>query len=418
MDVFARITIALGTLLLASVTPVSAATLPGTTLPAGVGVNIHFTRGNTQSLDMIAAAGIRVVRMDFFWNTIERSKGVYDWSAYDELVGNLEARGLQPYFILDYSNTIYEQTRTSWVGAYPSGSYVLSPQHALSVAAFSAWAKAAAVHFAGHNVIWEIWNEPNLATFWKLQPNATQYSTLAISACNALRSGDSSAVVVGGAISGFDWTFLTPVLSSGLLSCVDAFSVHPYRGASSSPETAASDYVQLDTLIAQYTPSSRTSKIPILSGEWGYYTSAGGVTPATQADYVVRQQLSNLLNGVNLSIWYDWMNDGNDTNNPEYNFGLVNADLSTKPSYTALQTMTQQLSGYHYQSRVATGSAADYVLAFVNANGQIKLAYWTTGSSHSVSVIPAVGGLQLSALSLSLTSSPQYSSVLGVVPGP
>lgn len=418
MDVFSRIRIVLGALLLAAAESVAAANLPGATIPAGVGVNIHFIVGNTQSLDLIAAAGIRVVRMDFYWNSTEKSKGIYDWSAYDQLVSNLEARGLQPYFVLDNSNALYEQTRTSWIGAYPSAKYLPSPQHPLSVTAFSAWAKAAAVHFAGHNVIWEIWNEPNLASFWKPQANVTQYNTLAISTCNAIRSGDSSAVVVGGSISGFDWAFLTPVLSSGLLNCIDAFSVHPYRSPSSSPETAASDYAQLATLIAKYTPSSRTTKIQILSGEWGYYTtSSGGVSTSTQGDYVVRQQLSNLLNSVNLSIWYDWMNDGSDTTDPEDNFGLVNTDLSAKPAYTALQTMTQQLSGYHYQSRLSTGNTQDYVLAFVNASGQIKIVYWTTGTAHNVSLTPVVGGLQLSILSMSLTASPQYTSVLGVLLG-
>lgn len=418
MDVYTRVKKILGALLLVSAGSAYAASLPDSTIPAGVGVNIHFTRGNTQSLDLIASAGIRVVRMDFFWDTIETRKGVYDWSAYDELVRNLEARGLQPYFILDNSNGLYEQTRATWMGAYPSGNYIPAPQHPASIAAFTAWASAAAAHFSGHNIIWEIWNEPNLASFWRPRPNATQYSTLANGVCSAIRSADPSAVIVGGAISGFDLTYATAVLSSGLLNCVDAFSVHPYRSPSSAPETAAGDYAQLAALIAQYTPSARSSKIPILSGEWGYYTTSnGGVSTATQAAYVVRQQLSNLLNGVNLSIWYDWMNDGADTTNAEHNFGLVNADLSPKPAYTALQTMTQQLSGYHYQTRLSTGNTADYVLAFVNASGQIKIAYWTTGTAHSASVVPVIGALQLSPLNLSLTQSPQYTDVIGVLTG-
>lgn len=397
---------------------VAAASLPGSTIPAGVGVNIHFTRGNTQSLDMIAAAGIRVVRMDFTWSSIEKSKGVYDWSAYDELLSNLESRGLQAYFVLDYSNAIYEQTRVSWVGASPSTSYVSSPQHPLSVTAFSNWAKAAAQHFAGHNIIWEIWNEPNLATFWKLQANVAQYNTLALATCSAIKGADASATVIGPATSGFPWDFLTSVLSSGLLNCIDAVSVHSYQTPSTVPENAAADYSKLAALIAQYAPSSRANQIQMISGEWGYYTaSSSGVSPATQANYVVRQQLANLLSGVNLSVWYDWMNDGSDSSAPEDNFGLVNTDLSAKPSYTALQAMTQQLSGYHLQGRIATGNAQEYVLAFVNANGQIKFAYWTAGSARAVSLTPVVAGMQLSLLSLSLTGTPQYTDVLGVLAG-
>lgn len=414
MDVFTRAKAILGALLLVSMGPVCAATLPSSTIPAGVGVNIHFVRGNTQSLDMIAAAGIRVVRMDFAWNATERSKGVYDWSAYDELVSNLESRGLQPYFTLDYSNALHEQTRATWVGAYPSGSYVPAPQHSYSVAAFAAWAKAAAAHFAGHNVIWEIWNEPNQAAFWKPLPNAMQYTTLSRATCGAIKSADPSAMVTGPATAWAPIDFLTTVLSSGVLDCIDAVSIHPYRD---TPESAASDYANVAALIAQYAPPSRASRIQIVSGEWGYHTTDAGVSPAAQADYVVRQQLSNLLNGVKLSIWYDWMNDGTDTTNAEHNFGLVNTDLSAKPAYTALKTMTQQLSGYHFQSRLSTGNAADYVLAFVNGSGQVKIVYWTTGTAHSVSLAPLVGTLQLSTVNLSLTQSPQYTDILGVLPG-
>lgn len=416
MDVLSRLRIVLAAALVIAASSLPAATLPGTAMGPGVGVNIHFTRGNTQSLDLMAAAGIRLVRTDFLWVTTEASKGVYDWSAYDELVGNLESRGLQPFFILDYSNLLYEQTRVSWTGAYPTGTYVSAPQHPVSVAAYSAWAKAAAAHFAGHNVIWEIWNEPNITTFWKPLPNAAAYSTLANSACNAIKSADPSAMVVGPASSGTPVDYLTTVLSSGLLNCIDAVSIHPYR--TTAPETAESDFATVASLITQYAPAARAAQIQIISGEWGYYTASnGGVSTSTQASYVVRQQLFNSLSGVNMSIWYDWMNDGTDSTNPEHNFGLVNADLSAKPAYTALQNMTQQLAGYSLRLRLSTGNTQDYVLAFVNASGQVKLAYWSAGSSHGVSVTPVIGSTQFSKQNLSLTATPQFTAVIGVLSG-
>ena len=63
----------------------ASAQLPPLELPAGAGVNIHFVRGHEKDLDMIAAAGFKFIRMDFGWEGIERQKGAYDWSAYDEL---------------------------------------------------------------------------------------------------------------------------------------------------------------------------------------------------------------------------------------------------------------------------------------------------------------------------------------------
>ena len=57
-----------------------ASQIPELVLPAGVGVNIHFTRGHERDLDMIAAAGFKFIRMDFGWAGIERQKGEYNWS--------------------------------------------------------------------------------------------------------------------------------------------------------------------------------------------------------------------------------------------------------------------------------------------------------------------------------------------------
>src|SRR5512140_2564581 len=85
------------------------AEIPEPVLPAGVGVNIHFVTGQEKDLDLIAAAGFKFVRMDFAWEAIETSKGEYNWAGYEELLANLEKRGLRAFFILDYSHHLYEE---------------------------------------------------------------------------------------------------------------------------------------------------------------------------------------------------------------------------------------------------------------------------------------------------------------------
>src|SRR5512146_2240884 len=90
-----------------------AADLPEPVMPAGVGVNIHFVTGHEQDLDLIAAAGFKFIRMDFHWGGIEARKGEYNWSGYEQLLANLDRRGIRAIFILDYSNPLYEETVTS-----------------------------------------------------------------------------------------------------------------------------------------------------------------------------------------------------------------------------------------------------------------------------------------------------------------
>ena len=361
----------------------AAADLPRAVLPDGVGVNIHFTQGHGRDLDLIAAAGFRFVRMDFGWQATERQKGEYDWSAYDALTADLEHRGLRAIYILDYSNPLYEESVAAKnpINGQMEHKSIASPQHPESVAAFARWAGAAAEHFRGHRIIWEIWNEPNIS-FWKPKPDAQQYVALALATCRALRAADTNCTIIAPASSSFPWEFLETLFKSGALEYLDAVSVHPYRRGDQAPETAGADYDKLRALIDRYAPAARRGRIPVISGEWGYSTCVNGVSLETQAAYLVRQQLANLLNGVPLSIWYDWKNDGPDPKENEHNFGTVLPDLTPKPAYRALSVMTRELAGCRIVRRLKTASDKDYLLLLANAKGQTKIAAWTTGKPH------------------------------------
>ncbi|HYV26034.1 MAG TPA: cellulase family glycosylhydrolase, partial [Candidatus Eisenbacteria bacterium] len=293
---------------------------------------------------------------------------------------------MRALFILDYSHSLYEKVVTSphpFTGQ-PQET-LASPQHEDSIAAFARWAAASAKHFHSHHIIWEIWNEPNIQ-FWSPKPDAAQYTALALATCKAVRAAEPNATVVGPASSRFPWEFLETFLKSGALDYLDAVTVHPYRDKSKPPETAAADYEKLRLMIDRYSPESKKGHIPILSGEWGYSSHQNGVSQDTQAAFAARQQLSNLLNGVPLSIWYDWKNDGEDPKENEHNFGTVSYDLQKKPAYGAIQKFTHELGGYGIARRVSLESEKDYVLICTNTAGVQKLVAWTTGENHSCQV--------------------------------
>lgn len=357
--------------------------LPEMLFPAGVGVNIHFVAGHEQDLDLIAAAGFKFIRMDFGWAGIERRKGEYDWSQYDQLLANLDQRGIRPVLILDYSNPLYEAQVTSTNPlTHQLHHTIASPQHPESIAAFAAWAAASARHFHGRHVLWELWNEPNI-DFWSPKPDVHQYTALALAAAKAIREAEPQATIIGPASSGFPWEFLETFLKSGILEYVDAVSVHPYRRPDRPPETAEADYRRLRDLIRKYTPAGKPQPIPILSGEWGYSSHRRGVSLGTQAEFAARQQLFNLLEGVPLSIWYDWKNDGNDPAENEHNFGTMTSALEPKPAYTALKTLTHELAGYRVARRLSFDSDQDFVLVCTNSAGDQKLVGWTLGQLHA-----------------------------------
>ena len=129
-----------------------------------LGVNIHFTDPPPGEVPMLAAAGVRWVRMDFKWSVTEPTRGQYDFSVYDRLVTALEANHLRALFILDYANPLYDRN--------------LSPASEEARQAFASWAAAAVTHFRSHGFLWEIYNEPN--AFWQPHPDTDAYIKLAL----------------------------------------------------------------------------------------------------------------------------------------------------------------------------------------------------------------------------------------------
>lgn len=358
--------------------------MPEPAVPNGLGVNIHFTDPRPGEMEMLAAGGFRWVRMDFGWSQTEPERGHYDFSAYDRLMSALDAHHIRAIFILDYGNRLYE----------PESSVTTESGRR----AFANWAAAAAKHFEGRSIFWEIWNEPN-GGFWKPKADVNQYSAMALAASRAIRKAAPDATIIGPATSGVDFNFLESCFKAGLLEWWDAVSVHPYR--QSGPETAAADYGKLRALIAQYAPKGKT--IPILSGEWGYSSVWNHFDERKQGDMLAREWLFNLFEHIPVSIWYDWHDDGQNPKDPEHHFGTVanayHANQSPvyepKPAYVAAKTLTTVLDGYVLAKRLAVGAADDYVLLFQKGN-ESRLAVWTTGAAaHSVTIPCSPGKFEI-----------------------
>jgi polysaccharide biosynthesis protein PslG len=349
-------------------------------LPNGLGVNIHFMDPQPGEMEMIAGAGFRWVRQDISWQQTEIKKGKYDFSAYDRLLAKLEKHKIRAVLILNYAHPLYDKG--------------LSPYTDVGRRAFADWAVAAVSHFKGRGVLWEMYNEPNIG-FWKPQPNVKDYIRLASTVGQAIHKTNPQETFIGPATAEVAFPFLEECFKAGLLKYWAAVSVHPYRGT--SPETATSDLQRLRKLIDRYAPKNK--KIEIISGEWGYPSipyRGNNLDEQVQGKYLARQGLSNLANGVVLSIWYDWQDDGINNKNPEHRFGTVRnvyragqrLVFEPKPSYFSAKTLAYTLSGFQFEKRLVVGDARDYVLNFRNKKtGEVRFAVWTESKNeHRVTV--------------------------------
>ncbi len=387
---------------------------PYPSVPTSLGVNIHFTAPRQGEIKEMAAAGIRWVRMDFQWSETERARGRYDFSAYDRLIAALRPYHIRAMFILGYENKLYDRG--------------LAPYTSEGRQAFARWAVAAARHFRGEGVVWEMWNEPNWQT-WTPKRNDGDYILLALAVGEALREEAAGTTYIGPAGAVVDFPFLAECFRAGLLNYWDGVSVHPYRQR--IPESVTPLYAQLRSMIARYAPKGK--KIPILSGEWGYPSipSWWGMTERLQAVMLAREWLTNLSNGIPISIWYDWQDDGTDPKDYLVHFGLVRFGYHPgprevfvpKPSYRAARTLTRLLAGTRFQKQIIAGDSSDYLLLFTG-HQRARIVAWTIDKTPHLVSIPNVRGVfsawnvegmrepalraRHGTLNVELTDAPQY----------
>jgi len=276
------------------------------------GVTIEFYGDAHKQAGMMAAAGVRWVRLDLAWSAAEPEVGRYDFRTWDRFLDSFEPHGIRVLFILDYGNKLYEDG--------------LPPSTESGRAAFAAFAGAAARHFRGR-VAWEIWNEPNLPQFWAGTPDPAAYVALARAAAAEIRREDRRAWILGPSLGGntFDFAYLNATFNLGLLDIVDAVSVHPYGAA--YPEAAAAFYDEIRRRIALYAPDR---DIPVVVSEWGY--AAEGLGTERQAEYLLRALDTNRRSAIPLTIWYNWQ----EPVTPWHSFGLLDVRGRPKPAYDAI----------------------------------------------------------------------------------
>lgn len=240
-----------------------------------------------------------------------------------------------------------------------------------------------------------------------------------------MKKADPTGLLVAPATSGIPSAWLEQCFKQGLLNHIDVLSVHPYR--SKPPETVIADYTALRELIGRYAPAGK--QIPVISGEWGYSNINWDKTRLSneqQAQYLARMFLTNLYQGIAVSIWYDWKNDGTDPNEREHNFGTVGHDLQPKAAYLAAKTLASTLAGYSIKQRIDLGSDNDFAFRLAK-NEHEAIAVWTTGQEHQVTIELKSGkGTAISMLGdktaidwennemeMTVSQSPQYLLIAG-----
>ena len=351
--------------LLLLVSPAVAAPWTGT-IPENLGVQLKGPDMNAATLDQVRDLGLKWVRRGCIWESVEKEKGVYDFTDFEAFVKLCRERGLKVIVPMAFNNKLYGHVKDE-----PART------------AYADFAAALASKFKGDKgIAFEIWNEPNTKTFWgkhgkqgNSEAYAIEYTNLVKATVPKMRAADPDCVILAGSVSNM-WTesykWMNHCFANGMLDTgFDVWSVHPY--GLKSPE----DYIEAYAHMRQQMKDAggNPDKIRVMNSERGFPLGkaegyAGGKAELAkdyQAWHLVRQYLVDMLEGAEATIWYEWSG--------KEGFALTRPGETT-PAYKACGELIRQLSGYRLEKRIETKETRDFILRFTDGKGGVKLVVW------------------------------------------
>lgn len=325
------------------------------------------------------AIGVRAVRLDVTWASVEHEAGRYDWADRDREIDAARAAGLRVIGILCCGNPLYSRLGAA-ADATPVGSGGGVPPFGIGWSAlfppddpadFARFALAAAEHFGDRVGAWEVWNEENDGyRFWEPHEDPAAYGRLLCAAHDAIRRADPGVPVLFGGVffpavpgtgggtpgapgmSGPDFVRAAYAADPALGRCFDVLAYHPYPYPFTAPEVDVPDRGSV-LAAAGAMRASMPERKPLWVTEVGWPTHAAtyGVNETKQAQYTARMAAATFADGVPVLTYYTYGDapDATGGANQEAWFGLFRADGTAKPAAAALGTFAATLAGTRFR---------------------------------------------------------------------
>jgi Glycosyl hydrolase catalytic core len=178
---------------------------------------------------LIARSGAAGVRVAFYWTRGQPTPGAIDFAAYDAPVLAAAREGLEVLPVV-FATPEWARLVPGAAGSPPRDPVDYGRFLAALVGRYgprgSLWAEHPEVQRRPIRE-WQIWNEPNLTTYWSEQPFAGAYVALLRAARQALRAADPGArAILAGLPNG--WAALRQIYRAGGRRQFDAVAIHPY----------------------------------------------------------------------------------------------------------------------------------------------------------------------------------------------
>lgn len=427
---------------------------------------------SSQRYSEAVAAGAGWNRWVIYWDDVETSPGVYDWSNVDQVVAADTAQHLNVDAVLLGTPSFYATSSTATTLSIPanapSGGLRSLTADATSVPSglynptfadgTDVWASGKAINpqnpwaefvYAAvsryHNQIhdWEIWNEPDFSQFWT--GSLPDYIRLLKVAYLAAHAADANAKILVGGMMYWQWAnaygdeawlqqFIADLKQDPSAPANNYFfDVIPWHWYSRSSDVYTHT-ITAESMLAQAGINGKQmwlneTNAPACNetvngnyvncADYGNQTSNGNwamgyATDYEQASFIIQAFAYGFAAGMTRVFQFQLQDDGN----PQA-FGMFRNDGSARPEYLADQLAVQYLEGFTTVQRTTEGGADMVTFGIPGPNPRRVTVMWndtgqqTTATLQAAGVAPtSVTLVQQDGTEQSIQPASQYSVVL------
>jgi Glycosyl hydrolases family 39/Glycosyl hydrolases family 2, sugar binding domain len=304
------------------------------------------------TLDLAARVGLKWFRTGFLWRDLERTQGDFSWTKFDSTFAVAERLKIK---ILPTLAIIPE-----WASSDPLGrqSVRIKSGRMPIIKHWERYVRQMVSRYSKYCQYWEIWNEPNLKSYWKPVPESYEYFQLLNAAYKQIKEVNPQAQVLTAGLVPHIFIKDKNLAGEAFLDelykysrgkpVFDHIGYHPYplmrKNISNQRLTNSLEEMFARMRKVQKQNGDQNSKLWLT--ETGCPDLLRTIDERRQAECLVLiMTVCKANKDVGKIFWYNFREDGDNPDYNEHNFGLVKHDFSPKPAFFSYRNLIKTLHG-------------------------------------------------------------------------
>lgn len=307
-----------------------------------LGVNAHFLWFEPsvyqRQIERLKALGLNWVRIDLHWDQHEPQEGKYRLGMVDALMDEVAKENLRAL--------VYMVGSAPFASSAPSGAEFHDQYPPKDPAVFADRMAMLAKRYP-QVAAWQVWNEPNIPSFWRPHEDAAGYGRLLQASFQALKSAAPQKPVVIGGMAYYSQMpvkkglMLEELGKNGAFNLGAVVAYHPYSEFPEGDNPREQDFIARTSM---GNTRLRTAGVKqIWATEWGWSSYAGPkemqalIGESGQADFLLRRLALMSTQDFDKVFLFALSDLDSRASVRDQSYGLLTRDAMPKPSYLALE---------------------------------------------------------------------------------